>query len=113
MDEELTPIGRRRGRWHDRLIDCLDSPDATFRFRAVALFIRRSVGRVNDGLDHRARLGRLHDVLSREPDRDVRQMLYIALGALSPDEDALRDALSREPDRKVRRDFTRPAKPQP
>lgn len=85
MSREPTPGERRRGRWYDRLIGCLDSPDADYRLKTASILLKAGMTWANEERAHRARLGRLRDALRRETDSDVREELEAALMALTPE----------------------------
>jgi hypothetical protein len=75
----------RRGRWHDRLIARLDSPDPSYRQSVAGVLLYSGwEWPDNEGAAHEARLERLGVAIEEEPIPAVRQMLMTAVLALTP-----------------------------
>lgn len=74
---------KRRGRWHDRLLDRFVSPDPTYRLNVAGVLVWSGFKWSNEGPEHEARLERLKELMKREPMLEIRQYMKVAVLALS------------------------------
>ena len=74
---------KRRGRWHDRLLDRLNSPDPAYRQNVASVLAWSGYEFSNEGPEHEARLERLEEAIDWEPNIAVRLLMIVARLALA------------------------------